>query len=206
MEVILKEDVAHLGHIGEIVKVKDGYARNYLFPRGFAILADKRNVRELEHHRRVVEEKRKRVAATAQEVADKMAGVKLVFTARAGEGGKLFGSITNQDIEKELREQGYDFDRRRIRIEEPIKSVGKHKVTVTLAAGVPCEIEVEVAAMEVPAEEAAAEEAAAEKAAADKAATEKAAAEAATDTGAASPAEAGDAEVTAEAAEENPEA
>ncbi len=150
MEVILQEDVAHLGHIGEIVKVRDGYARNYLFPRGMAVLADKRNVRELDHQKRVVEEKRQRVAATAQEVAKKMSAVSLQFSSRAGDGGKLFGSITNQDIEKQLKEVGFDVDRRRIRLDEPIKSVGNHKVTVTLAAGVPCEIIVKVIAIESP--------------------------------------------------------
>lgn len=159
MEVILREDVVHLGHIGDIVKVRDGYARNYLFPRGLAILADKRNVRELEHHRRVVEEKRRRVANQAQEVADKMAKVRLEFEARAGEGGKLFGSITNIDIEKQLADKGFAIERRRIRLEEPIKSIGEHTVTVTLAAGVPCEIRVAVSAQkeEAPAAEETAE-------------------------------------------------
>lgn len=150
MEVILQEDVAHLGHIGEIVKVRDGYARNYLFPRGMAVLADKRNVRELDHQKRVVEEKRQRVAATAQEVAKQMSAVSLQFSSRAGDGGKLFGSITNQDIEKQLKDLGFDVDRRRIRLDEPIKSVGNHKVTVTLAAGVPCEIVIKVIAIESP--------------------------------------------------------
>ncbi len=154
MEVILQEDVTHLGHVGEIVKVRDGYARNYLFPRGLAVLANKRNVRELEHLRRVVEEKRLRVAATAQELAKKMAQVDLSFRARAGDAGKLFGSITNQDIERELREKGFDVERRRIKLDEPIKSVGSHKVTVTLAAGVPCEITVKVSAIEEPKPEA----------------------------------------------------
>jgi len=148
MEVILQEDIAHLGHIGEIVKVRDGYARNYLFPRALAVQANKRNVREREHQQRVVEEKRRRVAATAQEVANKMAAVALTFTARAGEAGKLFGSITNQDIERELRDNGFEVDRRRIRLDEPIKSVGEHKVTVILAAGVPCEITISVVAIE----------------------------------------------------------
>lgn len=150
MEVILQEDVAHLGHIGEIVKVRDGYARNYLFPRGLAVLADKRNLGELEHQKRVVEEKRQRVAATAQELAKKMAAVSLEFAARAGDAGKLFGSITNQDIEKQLRDKGFDVDRRRVRLDEPIKTVGAHKVTVTLAAGVPCEINVKVVALDEP--------------------------------------------------------
>ena len=153
MEVILQEDVNHLGHIGETVKVRDGYARNYLFPRGLAVLANKRNLGELEHQKRVVEEKRQRVAASAQEVADKMGKVVLEFKARAGDGGKLFGSITNQDVEKELRDQGFDVDRRRIKIDDPIKTVGDHKVTVTLAAGVPCEIGVVVVPINEPKEE-----------------------------------------------------
>jgi len=157
MEVILREDVAHLGHIGDVVKVRDGYARNYLFPRGLAILADKRNVRELEHHRRVVDEKRRRVAKTAQELADKMSKVRLEFTARAGEGGKLFGSVTNMDIEKQLAEKGFSIERRRIRLDEPIKSVGEHTVSITLSAGVPCQIKVQVVAQQE--EPAAAEEA-----------------------------------------------
>jgi len=146
MEVILREDVAHLGHIGDVVKVRDGYARNYLFPRGLAILADKRNVGELEHHRRVVDEKRRRVAKTAQELADKLTLVRLEFSARAGEGGKLFGSITNMDVEKQLAEKGFQIERRRIRLEEPIKSVGEHSVSITLSAGVPCQLRVVVVA------------------------------------------------------------
>ncbi len=178
MEVILQEDVTHLGHIGEVVKVRDGYARNYLFPRGLAVLANKRNVRELEHQQRVVEEKRKRVAATAQEIADKMSQVELAFSARAGVNGKLFGSITNQDIEKALREKGFEVDRRRIRLEEPIKSVGDHKVTVTLAAGVPCEVSLKVDGV-VDEEARAAAEAEAKKEAEAKAAAKAEAKEAA---------------------------
>ncbi len=146
MEVILREDVVHLGHIGDVVKVRDGYARNYLFPRGLAILADKRNTRELEHHRRVVEEKRRRVASVAEELAGKMAKVRLEFTARAGEGGKLFGSITNMDIEKQLAEKGFPVERRRIRLDEPIKAVGDYTVSISLAAGVPCQVRVKVTA------------------------------------------------------------
>ncbi len=153
MEVILQEEVTHLGHIGEVVKVRDGYARNYLFPRGLAVLANKRSVRELEHQKRVIEEKRQRVAASTQEIANKISQVDVSFTARAGAGGKLFGSITNQDIEKELLEKGFEVDRRRIKLEEPIKSVGEHKVTVALAAGVPAVITVKVVALDEPKEE-----------------------------------------------------
>lgn len=148
MEVILREDVAHLGNIGEIVKVKDGYARNYLFPRGLAILADKRNMRELDHHRRVVDEKRKRVVSAAQEVAERISKVRLEFSARAGDGGKLFGSITNMDIEKMLADKGFAVERRRIRLEDPIKAVGEHVVSIALGAGVPCQIKVTVTAQQ----------------------------------------------------------
>jgi len=114
-------------------------------------------------------------AATAQEVADRLSKVELQFTARAGEGGKLFGSITNQDIEKELREKGFDVDRRRIKLDEPIKSVGDHKVTVTLAAGVPCEISVQIAALDEPKDEAEPESAEASDGGAEQAAGEAAA-------------------------------
>ena len=148
MEVILREDVQHLGTIGDIVKVRAGYARNYLLPRGLAAVADKRNLRALEHERRLVEEKRKRVLGAAETLAKKIAAARVVITARAGEEGKLFGSVTNIDIERALTEQGLTVERRRIRLDEPIKTLGDHKVAVTLAAGVPCEVTVTVAALE----------------------------------------------------------
>jgi large subunit ribosomal protein L9 len=148
MEVILREDVQHLGTIGDIVKVRAGYARNYLLPRGLAAVADKRNLRALEHERRLVEEKRKRVLGAAETLAKKIAAARVVITARAGEEGKLFGSVTNIDIERALTEQGLTVERRRIRLDEAIKTLGDHKVAVTLAAGVPCEVTVTVTALE----------------------------------------------------------
>lgn len=148
MEVILREDVPHLGTIGDIVKVRPGYARNYLLPRGLATLADKRNTRALEHEQRLVEERRRRALSAAEALAKKIAAARVVITARAGEEGKLFGSVTNIDIERALAEQGLTVERRRIRLDEPIKTLGDHTVPVTLTTGVPCELTVTVAKLE----------------------------------------------------------
>ena len=111
MEVILREDVPHLGTSGDIVKVRPGYARNSLLPRGLAALADQRNRGALEHERRLVEEKRRRTVTAAETLAQKLAAARIVITARAGDEGKLFGSVTNIDIERALSRQ-----RRRMRL------------------------------------------------------------------------------------------
>ena len=148
MEVILREDVPHLGSIGDVVKVRPGYARNYLLPRGLATVADKRNLRALEHERRMVDEKRRRVVSAADAQAKQLAAARIVISARAGEEGKLFGSVTNIDIERALAEQGHTVERRRIRLDEPIKTLGDHAVTVSLAAGVQCNITVTVSPLE----------------------------------------------------------
>jgi len=148
MEVILREDVPHLGAMGDIVRVRPGYARNYLLPRGLATVADKRNVRALEHERRLVEEKRRRAVSAAQAFSEKLGTARVLIAARAGEEGKLFGSVTNIDIERALGEQGLAVERRRIRLDEPIKTLGDHRVSVTLAAGVSCEVTVTVTAVE----------------------------------------------------------
>jgi large subunit ribosomal protein L9 len=148
MEVILREDVPHLGTIGDVVKVRPGYARNYLLPRGLATVADKRNVRALEHERRLVEEKRRRVVSAAEQLSKRLSSTRVVIQARAGEEGKLFGSVTNIDVERALTEQGLAVERRRIRLDEPIKTLGDHKVAVTLSAGVSAEVTVTVAPVE----------------------------------------------------------
>jgi large subunit ribosomal protein L9 len=144
MEIILREDVPNVGHTGDVVKVKPGFARNYLIPRGLAVVADRKNVRELEHEKRILAEKRERERQTSQSAAQKLSQVRLVIKARAGEEGKLFGSVTNLDIEKGLADAGFSVDRRRIRLNEPIKTLGEHKVTIRLAAGVDASIVVAV--------------------------------------------------------------
>lgn len=144
MEVILREDVPHLGGIGDLVKVKPGYARNYLLPRGLAVVADKRNLRQLEHQRRVAAERRERALRDARSLAEKIGALRVVIRARAGEEGRLYGSVTNIDIEKALAAEGVQVDRRRIRLDEPIKALGDFHVPLQLGVGISAEITVSV--------------------------------------------------------------
>lgn len=148
MDVILREDVQNLGTIGDIVKVKPGYARNYLLPRGLAVVADRRNVHVLEHQKRVVSDKREHDRRQAETAAQKLSNIRVTIVARAGEEGKLFGSVTNLDIEKALFEQGVSVERRRIRLEDPIKSIGEHVVPVHLGVGVDAHVTVVVVAQD----------------------------------------------------------
>jgi large subunit ribosomal protein L9 len=142
MEIILREDVAHLGKAGEVVAVKDGYARNYLLPRGLAYPATAGNKRRIE----VEQQRRDTHLATqrgdAEQLAQRLATVSLTFTVKTGEGDKLFGSITAQDIAQQLKEQGFALDKRRVALEEPIKMIGIYKVPVRLDAGVQADIRV----------------------------------------------------------------
>jgi large subunit ribosomal protein L9 len=146
MEVILREDVADLGSAGDVVKVKPGFARNFLLPRGLAAVADTRNVHVLEHQKRLAADKGERDRRQAQTAADRLSKVRLTIKTRAGEEGKLFGSVTNLDIERALATQGFTVERRRIRLEEPIKSVGEHVVPVHLGVGIDAQVTVVVEA------------------------------------------------------------
>src|SRR5437016_5677763 len=124
MEVILKEDITNVGKMGEVVRVRDGYARNYLLPRGLVLVANKKNLKTYEHQKRVVESQKERVQKHANTLSEKLMQVSLVIAARAGEEGRLFGSVTNMDIEKALKAQGLDVERRKIHLAEPIKTLG----------------------------------------------------------------------------------
>jgi large subunit ribosomal protein L9 len=146
VQVILREELSNLGTIGDVVKVKPGYARNYLLPRGLAVEASVRNLHELEHQKRVIADKRLREQKSAAAVADKVSGVKLAFTMRAGEDGKLFGSVTNQDVHRQLEERGFSIDRRKIMLDEPIKSLGTHDVVIHLGPDTKATLKVEVTA------------------------------------------------------------
>jgi large subunit ribosomal protein L9 len=158
MEVVLKEDIENLGHMGDVVKVKDGYARNYLLPRGLVVLANNKNLKALEHEQRMIAQRRERLTKEAQGISDKLAGVSLEFTAKVGEEGRLFGSVTTMDIEKALKEQGYEVERRRIVLDAPIKNVGDYEVPIRLRPEVMPSIKVKVVSEdqseggEVPAE------------------------------------------------------
>ncbi len=147
MQVILREELPNLGTIGDVVRVKPGYARNYLLPRGLAIEASGRNMKELEHQKRVIAEKRLRQQKSAAAVAERMKSVTLNFAVRAGEDGKLFGSITNQDVHRALEEKGFAIERRRILLEEPIKNLGSHEVVIHVGPDTRATITVEVSAV-----------------------------------------------------------
>jgi len=147
VQVILREELSNLGTIGDVVKVKPGYARNYLLPRGLAVEASVRNLHELEHQKRVIADKRLSEQKSAAAIADKLASVKLVFEMRAGEDGKLFGSVTNQDIHRQLEEKGHKIERRRILLDEPIKSLGTHDVVVHLGPDTKTTLKVDVKAL-----------------------------------------------------------
>jgi large subunit ribosomal protein L9 len=144
MEVILKEDIANLGKIGEVVRVRDGYARNYLLPRGLVLEANKKNLKAFEHQKKIVADQKRKVVSQAQAAADQLAGVSLVIPMKAGEEGKLFGSVTTIQLEKALAAKGVEVDRRKIHLNEPIKSLGEYDVPIRLAADVNVTVKVSV--------------------------------------------------------------
>ena len=146
VQVILSEDVPNLGRTGDVVKVRAGYARNYLLPRSLAVEANKKNLHEFEHNKRMAMLKRERQKSQSVSLKEKIEALTLVIAARAGEEGKLFGSVTNIDIERALREKGVDVDRRKIHLPEPLKQLGDFSVPIRLEAEVEASLKLQVAA------------------------------------------------------------
>jgi large subunit ribosomal protein L9 len=148
MQVILRDRIENLGNAGDVVDVKPGYGRNYLIPKGLAYEASPANVRRMEAERAAQGRKDAETLNEARQQASAIEGVSLTFNARAGQEGKLFGSITSGDIADKLAEQGIQIDRRQIELDEPIKSLGVHNVPVRLHSQVRPEIKVWVIAEE----------------------------------------------------------
>lgn len=146
MQVILQRDVPNLGLVGEVVNVKPGFARNYLVPKGLALVADPKAVRQWEHAKQLTEHAKRKAATEAQGRAAVLSGVDLTFPVRVGEQDKLFGSVTSRDIARGLVALGHPVDSRRIVLEEPIKALGVYQVPVKLTAGVTAEVKVWVVA------------------------------------------------------------
>jgi large subunit ribosomal protein L9 len=132
MKVILIEDVAQLGKVGDTVNVADGYARNYLFPNRKALDACAGNLRRFEHQKKILDGKVKKKIAEASDLGTRIESLRLTFTRKAGDGEKLFGSVTSMDIEKALADQGVELRRKDIQLAEPIKQLGIHTVPVKL--------------------------------------------------------------------------
>lgn len=149
MKVILADDVEKLGRKGDVVVVKDGYARNYLVPKGLAFTATKGALRQAESMRRAREELEKKAREEAEGRVAKLEATPVYISARAGEEGRLFGSVTSSDVARAIEEQlGQAIDRRDIRLEDPIRSLGDHPVTVHLHEDVNATVTVEVIAHE----------------------------------------------------------
>lgn len=147
MKIVLREDVDNLGRKGDLVDVADGYARNFLVPRGFAMTATKGIAKQAEAMRRNREAREARDREEAQEIATRLGGVRIEVKARAGEGGKLFGSVTNADIADAVRAiTEVELDRRSIELPEPVKELGAVAIPVKLHPDVAVELQVEVVA------------------------------------------------------------
>jgi large subunit ribosomal protein L9 len=164
--VLLREDVDNLGARGEIVKVKAGFARNYLLPRKLAVEATTGNVKQIEAERAALMKKEAKERGTAEAQAEQMKSLRLDFERKVGEHGMLYGSVTTMHIAEALKERGYEIDRRRIHLPEAIKETGEHTVSVRLHRDVTIEIPVTVngegGAQAATTEEAGAESAGAE--------------------------------------------
>ncbi len=146
LQVILNEDVPHLGNVGDVVEVAAGYGRNFLLPRNLAVLATSRNVKQVEHAQRLVAVKKAKALKTAGDLASRLADVSVTIARAVGEEDKLFGSVTARDIADGLESEGYTIDRRHILVEAPIKNLGVHKIDVKLHADVRAQIKVWVVA------------------------------------------------------------
>lgn len=145
MKLILREDVYNLGKSGEVVTVKDGYARNYLLPRNLGMLASAANVRQLDHEKQVIELRQQKMKGAAQEQSKTLSAIAVKITRKVGDQDKLFGSVTALDIAEGLAKAGHKIDRRLIHLPEPIKAVGQFEVELRLHRDVVTKIKVEVA-------------------------------------------------------------
>lgn len=161
MKVILCENVPNLGEMGTTVKVAPGYARNFLLPRKLAVPAESGSAKQIEHEMRIIKKREEKVRAQLAEEAKKLGNISIDIKAKAGEEGKIFGSVTNVQIAEALKPLGYAVDRKSIHIEEPIRSLGAHKVSVKLMRGIEAIVTVNVLkdAEEAPVAEAVVEEA-----------------------------------------------
>ncbi len=143
MKVVLQKDVKNVGKVGDVVTVKNGFARNFLLPRRLVVEATETRVKEWQHLQKVSEAKKKKAVAERKEMLGKLSGITLTFKMVAGEAEKLFGTVTAHDISKELEAKGFSVDRRDIEV-EPIKILGQHKATVSFGDDLKSEITISV--------------------------------------------------------------
>ncbi|MFO7525953.1 MAG: 50S ribosomal protein L9 [Ignavibacteriaceae bacterium] len=142
MKVILRQNFEALGRVGELVEVKDGYARNYLLPRGIAYSASKGNVRALEEEKKIIDKRSRQQLADAEVLSSELEKISVTIPVQVGEEDKIFGTVTTQMIADALKEKEYDIDKRKIEIDEPIKSLGIYGVSIKLHPSVTTKIKV----------------------------------------------------------------
>ncbi len=145
LQLILREDIPTLGKSGEIVKVRAGFARNFLIPRGFAVGATEGNVSRIEHEKKLAEKRTQKIKAENKLLSDKLNGLKISIPCAVGDGQKLFGSVTTRDIQEALKAERFDIDRRLIET-DPLKSLGDHAVRIRLDSATSVTIQVSVTA------------------------------------------------------------
>jgi large subunit ribosomal protein L9 len=146
MQIILREDVENVGKMGEVVNVRDGFGRNYLIPRGLAMIATGRNVRQLDHEKKLIEREDAKRQKDAQAIKEKVEALSLTISKNTGEDDRLFGSVTNREIADALKEQGVEIDRKDIMLAQPIKALGVYTVEARLARDVNASLKVWVVA------------------------------------------------------------
>jgi large subunit ribosomal protein L9 len=136
VHVVLKQDLAKVGRAGDLIRVKPGFARNYLLPRSLAVLATEGNVKQIEHERKLALANAAKLRGVAEGAAKQVTGITLEINAKAGEGDKLFGSVTSRDIADALKKRGVELDRKDIELANPIKALGEYEATARFGAGV----------------------------------------------------------------------
>ena len=144
IEVILTKDLDNLGRAGEVVRVRPGYGRNYLFPRGLALAATRGNIAEVEHRKRVIARERARVEAEHRKLAETLKGVSVAIARKKGDGDKLFGSVSSKDIAEALAAQNIIIDRKLIHLDDALRTVGTHDVQVRFSADIQASLKVNV--------------------------------------------------------------
>lgn len=145
VQVVLTEDLPNVGNSGEVVRVRPGFARNFLIPRGLAAMATKDNIKQIDHAKRVAAARAVKMRSEYEALAAKLGGVKLSISAQVGEGEKLYGSVTSRNIEEALAEQGFEIDRRKIQI-DPVKELGSYQAVIRVGTGVDANVEFDVVA------------------------------------------------------------
>ncbi len=142
MKVILQKDVSNLGDAGDIKEVADGYARNYLLPRNLVIVANDSSKQAIEHQNKLIKLKKEKRKKDSEKLADNISGLEIKIIAQVGEEGKLFGSVTSMDLAKELKKQGFQLDKRKIVLENPIKTIGEYDIPLKLDEGLTTTVKV----------------------------------------------------------------